>query len=93
MSTSREAEVVPAEPVLDGELIEDDGRSEGQRQHSGWAVSWWQRSPMFPPRSRAVPRQLTRLGTAPLRWCVHRGGLWWRLVVGRCWLCGPGVTG
>lgn len=79
MSTSREAEVVPAEPVLDGELIEDDGRSEVQ-QHSGWAVSWWQRSPHVPAafKSRAQAAQAARdsavaVVRAPWRFVVATG--------------------
>jgi DNA segregation ATPase FtsK/SpoIIIE, S-DNA-T family len=43
MSTPQQAAVIPADPVLDGELIDDD-----QRQHSRQGVSWWQRSPRVP---------------------------------------------
>ena len=44
MSTSPGAAVIPADPVLDGELIDNDNRPSGQRQHDR-AASWWQRSP------------------------------------------------
>jgi S-DNA-T family DNA segregation ATPase FtsK/SpoIIIE len=40
--------VIPADPVLDGELIEDNDREGGQRQHSRRAPSWWQPSPRVP---------------------------------------------
>ncbi|MBV9163838.1 MAG: cell division protein FtsK [Pseudonocardiales bacterium] len=43
MTTPQHAAVIPAEPVLDGELIDDD-----QRQRSRRVASWWQRSPRVP---------------------------------------------
>jgi S-DNA-T family DNA segregation ATPase FtsK/SpoIIIE len=48
MTTPPEAAVIPADPVIDGELIEDNDRAGGQRQHSRRALSWWQRSPRVP---------------------------------------------
>ena len=48
MTTPPEAAVIPADPVLDGELIEDNDRAGGQRQRSRRAPSWWQRSPRVP---------------------------------------------
>ncbi|PZS24314.1 MAG: cell division protein FtsK [Pseudonocardiales bacterium] len=55
MSTPQDAAVVPADPVLDGELIEDDELPGGQRQQSYRVASWWQRSPRVPAafKSRA----------------------------------------
>jgi S-DNA-T family DNA segregation ATPase FtsK/SpoIIIE len=47
MNTPHETAVIPADPVLDGELIEDDNRPGGQRQRDR-VVSWWQRSPRVP---------------------------------------------
>jgi DNA segregation ATPase FtsK/SpoIIIE, S-DNA-T family len=62
MTTSREAAVVPADPVLDGELIEDDNQLDGQRQQSWRVASWWQRSPRVPAalKSRAYARQAVK---------------------------------
>ncbi|MGH3991288.1 MAG: cell division protein FtsK, partial [Pseudonocardiaceae bacterium] len=48
MNTRQDAAVIPADPVLDGELIEDDDRPGGQWQQSRRVVSWWQRSPRIP---------------------------------------------
>ena len=48
MSTPPEAAVIPADPVLDGEMIDNDDRATGQRQGSRRAASWWQRSPRVP---------------------------------------------
>jgi S-DNA-T family DNA segregation ATPase FtsK/SpoIIIE len=48
MTTPPEAAVIPADLVLDGELIEDNDQAGGQRQHSRRAPSWWQRSPRVP---------------------------------------------
>src|SRR5215470_6681089 len=39
--------VIPAEPVFDGELL-DDNRPTDQQQRSGWVAFWWQRSPRIP---------------------------------------------
>jgi S-DNA-T family DNA segregation ATPase FtsK/SpoIIIE len=47
MSTPPETAVIPVDPVLDGELV-DDGRAEEQRQRVRPAASWWQRSPRVP---------------------------------------------
>ncbi len=48
MSTPPETAVISADPVLEGELIEDNDRAGGQRQRSQRAASWWQRSPWVP---------------------------------------------
>ena len=55
MTTSNEAAVIPADPVLDGELIDDDQRPGGQHEQYRRAATWWQRSPRVPAafRSRA----------------------------------------
>jgi DNA segregation ATPase FtsK/SpoIIIE, S-DNA-T family len=61
MSTPHEAAVIPADPVLDGELIEDNDRPSGQRQRDR-VVSWWQRSPRVPAafKSRAHATQAAK---------------------------------
>jgi S-DNA-T family DNA segregation ATPase FtsK/SpoIIIE len=46
MSAPEDAAVIPADPVLDGELLDD--RSTGQRQQFRRVVLWWQRSPRVP---------------------------------------------
>ena len=43
MTTPHDGAVIPADPVLDGELIDD-----GQRQQPRRVVSWWQRCPRIP---------------------------------------------
>ncbi|MDT4997993.1 MAG: segregation ATPase FtsK/SpoIIIE, family [Mycobacterium sp.] len=55
MSASNEASVIPADPVLDGELIDDDQRPGGRHEQYRRAASWWQRLPRVPAafRSRA----------------------------------------
>ncbi|MGH3997999.1 MAG: cell division protein FtsK, partial [Pseudonocardiaceae bacterium] len=54
--------MIPADPVLDGELIEDGERPGGQRQQSHPVASWWQRSPRVPAAftSRAHARQAAK---------------------------------
>ncbi|MCA1696293.1 MAG: cell division protein FtsK, partial [Actinobacteria bacterium] len=46
--TTHDGAVIPAEPVLDGELIEDDRPGSHSQQHSRPAASWWQRCPRIP---------------------------------------------
>jgi DNA segregation ATPase FtsK/SpoIIIE, S-DNA-T family len=46
MSTSEDTAVIPADPVFDGELLDD--RSAVQRHGAGRVVSWWLRSPRVP---------------------------------------------
>ncbi|MBV9013982.1 MAG: cell division protein FtsK [Pseudonocardiales bacterium] len=60
MTTPQHAAVIPANPVLDGELIDDD-----QRQQSGRVVSWWQRSPRIPAvlKDRAQAAQAAKDAT------------------------------
>jgi DNA segregation ATPase FtsK/SpoIIIE, S-DNA-T family len=54
MSAPEDAAVIPADPVLDGELLDDD-RPTVQRQQSQRVALWWQRSPRVPTalKSRA----------------------------------------
>jgi S-DNA-T family DNA segregation ATPase FtsK/SpoIIIE len=47
MST-HDGAVIPADPVLDGELIEDDRPCGHPQQHSRPGASWWQRCPRIP---------------------------------------------
>jgi S-DNA-T family DNA segregation ATPase FtsK/SpoIIIE len=47
MSAPEDASVIQADPVLDGQLLDDDP-SAGQRRPAGRVVSWWQRSPRVP---------------------------------------------
>ncbi|MBW0009347.1 MAG: cell division protein FtsK, partial [Pseudonocardiales bacterium] len=60
MSTPGDAAVVPADPVLDGELI-DDERPSGQHEHYRQA-SWWPRSPRIPAalKNRASAAQAAK---------------------------------
>ncbi|MGH3996177.1 MAG: cell division protein FtsK, partial [Pseudonocardiaceae bacterium] len=62
MSTPQEAAVIPADPVLDGELIDDDERSSGQHEQYRRAASWWQRSLRVPAafKSRANAAQAAK---------------------------------
>ncbi|MGH3857800.1 MAG: cell division protein FtsK, partial [Pseudonocardiaceae bacterium] len=93
MSTpSGDAAVIPADPVLDGELI-DDERPSGQHEHYRPA-SWWQRSPRIPAalKSRvsaaqaakdvavAVARSPWRLVAATVRGTVLAVRAWRRWV-------------
>jgi S-DNA-T family DNA segregation ATPase FtsK/SpoIIIE len=62
MNTPHDGAVIPADAVLDGELVED-ARPGGQPQtYSPPAVSWWQRCPRVPAAltSRAHTRQATK---------------------------------
>lgn len=61
MSTPEDTSVIPADPVLDGELLDDD-RPPGQRQPPGRLASWWQRSPRVPTalKSRAHALQAAK---------------------------------
>ncbi len=65
MSTPHDGAVIPAAPVLNGELIEDDTRSDGQRQQSRQVASWWRCSPRVPAalKSRAHARQAAKDAT------------------------------
>jgi S-DNA-T family DNA segregation ATPase FtsK/SpoIIIE len=47
MSAPEDTAVIPADPVFDGELLDDD-RPSGQRQRPGRLALWWQRSPRVP---------------------------------------------
>ncbi|MCA1693630.1 MAG: cell division protein FtsK, partial [Actinobacteria bacterium] len=46
--TTHDGAVIPADPVLDGELIEDDRPAGHPQQHSRPGASWWQRCPHIP---------------------------------------------
>jgi S-DNA-T family DNA segregation ATPase FtsK/SpoIIIE len=61
MTTSNDAAMIPADPVLDGELIDDDQFS-GQQDQYRRAASWWQRSPRVPAafKSRAHAVQASK---------------------------------
>ncbi|MGH3771737.1 MAG: hypothetical protein ACRDRW_10125 [Pseudonocardiaceae bacterium] len=78
MSTPGDAAVIPADPVLDGELIDDDDRPSGQQHYRH--ASWWQRSPRVPAAltSRAHAAQATKdaaetMVRAPWRLVVATG--------------------
>jgi S-DNA-T family DNA segregation ATPase FtsK/SpoIIIE len=75
MTTPHEGAVIPANPVLDGELI-DDSHPGSQRQHPWRVASWWQRSPRVPLalKSRAHAAQ-TAKDTAVIVICAP-----WRFV-------------
>jgi len=47
MTTPEETAVIPADPVLDAELV-DDCQAPNQPQHNWKAPSWWQRCPHIP---------------------------------------------
>ncbi|MBV9160755.1 MAG: cell division protein FtsK [Pseudonocardiales bacterium] len=61
MITPGEAAVIPADPVLDGELIDDNERPAGQHERYR-PVSWWQRAPRVPAalKSRAHAAQAAK---------------------------------
>ena len=61
MITPGEAAVIPADPVLDGELIDDNERPVGQHERYR-PVSWWQRAPRVPAalKSRAHAAQAAK---------------------------------
>ncbi len=78
MTTSNDAAVIPADPVLDGELIDDDEAPRGE--HYRRAATWWQRSPRVPAafRSRAHAVQAAKdaavaMGRAPWRFVGATG--------------------
>jgi S-DNA-T family DNA segregation ATPase FtsK/SpoIIIE len=62
MNTPREGAVIPAEPVLDGELIEDDRPDGHPQKYSPPAASWWHRCPRVPAalKNRANATQATK---------------------------------
>ncbi|MGH7749200.1 MAG: cell division protein FtsK, partial [Candidatus Dormibacteria bacterium] len=62
MTTPDETAVIPADPVLDGELIDDDQPGEHPQQPLRPAVSWWQRCPRIPTvlKSRATAVQAAK---------------------------------
>src|SRR5919206_1887225 len=55
MSAPHDGAVIPADPVLDGELLDDDRQARNQPQHHRRAPSWWHRCPHVPAalKSRA----------------------------------------
>jgi DNA segregation ATPase FtsK/SpoIIIE, S-DNA-T family len=80
MSTPQQSAVVPADPVLDGELIEDDERPHGQHKQYERAASWWQHSPRVPAAftSRAHAAQASKdavvaVARAPWRFVAATG--------------------
>ncbi|MGH4009443.1 MAG: cell division protein FtsK [Pseudonocardiaceae bacterium] len=62
MSASNDGAMIPADPVLDGELLDDDRRARHELQHQGRAPSWWQRCPHVPAalKSRASAAHATK---------------------------------
>jgi S-DNA-T family DNA segregation ATPase FtsK/SpoIIIE len=92
MSASDDTAVVPADPVLDGELLDDDQQPIGPHEHYRQPGSWWQCSPRVPVAltSRADAVQAAKdaavaVVRAPWRWvsATVRGAL----VAGRAWRC------
>jgi S-DNA-T family DNA segregation ATPase FtsK/SpoIIIE len=73
MTTAHDGAVIPADPVLDGELIDDT--QSGRQQHRRVA-SWWQRSPRVPAvlKTRAHAVQAAK-DTAVIMICAP-----WRFV-------------
>jgi S-DNA-T family DNA segregation ATPase FtsK/SpoIIIE len=68
MTTSDDAAVIPADPVLHGELIDDEGPPGGQHEQYRRAASWWQRSPRVPAafRNRAHAVQAAKDATVAM---------------------------
>src|SRR3954468_739795 len=89
--TSREYEVVPADPVYDAELV-DEGAARTARPSARQVVaSWWQRSPKVPlalknrqAAMQAAKDLVVRVLRSPFRFigAVARGlvaaARWWR---------------
>jgi DNA segregation ATPase FtsK/SpoIIIE, S-DNA-T family len=80
MSTPPDAAVVPADPVLDGELIDDD-QPGGQHKRYRRVASWWRNSPLVPAalKSRAHAAQTAKevavtVVRAPWRFVAATGG-------------------
>ena len=77
MSTSNDAAVVPADPVLDGELLDGNSQlDESYDQHRRRVASWWQRSRRVPValKSRADAVQAAKDAAVAMVWAP------WRLV-------------
>ncbi len=62
MNATHDGAVIPVDPVLDGELIDDGGRTSSQHEQYRPAAAWWQRSPCVPAafKSRANAAQAAR---------------------------------
>src|SRR5947209_18251257 len=80
MTTPHEAAVIPAGPVLDGELIDDDQRPGDQHEQYQRAATWWQRSPRVPAAFksrahavRAAKDAAVAMGRAPWRFVGATG--------------------
>ena len=68
MTIPKETAVIPADPVFDGELV-DNERPTNQRQRPGQQLAlWWQRCPRVPPalKSRTHAVQSTRDATVTI---------------------------
>ncbi len=89
--TSREYEVVPADPVYDAELVDESAARTARPSARQGFASWWQRSPRVPLalKSRQAVRQaakdlVVRVLRSPFRFigAVARGLMaavrWWR---------------
>jgi DNA segregation ATPase FtsK/SpoIIIE, S-DNA-T family len=91
MTTPRDAAaVIPADPVLDGELIEDDNPSDSQQQQSRRVASWWQRCPRVPAvlKSRAHAIQAAKDTTVTMvcaPWRFLRATGRGTVLAGRAW--------
>jgi S-DNA-T family DNA segregation ATPase FtsK/SpoIIIE len=90
-ASAESRDVVPGEPVLDGELVEEPPRARYYSPRLGWFASWWLRSPQVPVwlKSRrhavqALKDLAVALVRAPDRYAfavvrgVVAGARWWR---------------
>jgi S-DNA-T family DNA segregation ATPase FtsK/SpoIIIE len=94
MSASNDTAVVPADPVLDGELLDDDQQHRGLHEHCRRPGAWWQRSSHVPAslKSRADAVQAAKdvvvaVVRAPWRWvsATARGAVM-AVRAWRCWV-------
>lgn len=74
MSTSDKKAVIPADPVLDGELIEDSISPDGQQERPRRVVSWWQRSPRVPAALKSRTHGIQAARDAVVTMCCAP---WW----------------
>jgi S-DNA-T family DNA segregation ATPase FtsK/SpoIIIE len=79
MTTPHDGAVIPADPVLEGELLDDD-RLGAHPQQSRPAALWWQRSPRIPSalKSRTAAAQAAKdiavvVGRSPWRFVSASG--------------------
>jgi S-DNA-T family DNA segregation ATPase FtsK/SpoIIIE len=74
VSTSNEKAVIPADPVLDGELIEDSISPVGQQERPRRVESWWQRSPRDPAALKSRTHRIQAARDAAVTMCCAP---WW----------------